>query len=711
MFWELSVKETIHYLTIDLKDEKVNKLSSQVLLELKEQLLRIKDDNQINALVITSTKPGMFIAGADIAEIRDITNPKDALEKVSIGQSIFNLLDKLPCVTIAAINGVCLGGGCELALACDFRVASDHHKTQIGLPEVSLGIIPGFGGTQRMPRLIGLQQSLPLILAGKSVDPKKAAKIKLIDAYFPEIFFQKRVQEFALSLLSSKTRKSIQAKRKPKKLSNRLLETTSLGRLLVMYLAKKDLMKKTKGLYPAPLAALDAVERGLKKSLEKGLKIEADCFSRVAVTTISKNLISLFYTNEMLKKYTGVSEQSPTIKNIREAGVLGAGLMGGGIAWLLSSRNVSVHMKDISWKAVSMGYEAASKIYNTLKKKRKLHEHEVTKGLFNIQGTVSYEGFKNVDIVIEAVAENMELKKTVFSDCEKVVSEKTILATNTSALNVTDMSSHLAHPERFIGMHFFSPVNRMPLVEIIPGENTSSDTIATAVDFARKMKKTPIVVQNCPGFLVNRILIPYVNEAVLALQDGDSVERLDGELENFGMPLGPLALADEVGLDVGYKVSVALEEGYGERMKVASVFHDIYADETLRGKKSGKGFYKHTKKEKSVNFEIGHHIKRHASNNAAFSKDDTLDRCILIMVNEAARCLEEKIVENPELCDMAMIMGTGFPPFQGGLCRYADQRGIGQVVTRLTELKDNYGSRFEPAPLLVEMAEKKQTFY
>lgn len=700
-------EDTIGFLTIDLQSEKVNKLSGSVMRQLSHTFDEVAADGSIKVLIIRSKKLGMFVAGADITELQTISSEIEAQKVVELGQSIFNKCAHLSVTTVAAINGVCLGGGCELALACDFRVASDSSKTTIGLPEVNLGIIPGWGGTQRLPRLIGLQRSLPLILVGKGVGAKKAFELGIVDAVFPDAFFDVKTLEFISNL--SKNRKKIMAKRRPKGLVSAFLEHTFVGQFLVFRLAKKEVLLKTQGNYPAPLAALNAIRKGFKGPLNKGLQIEARYFAPLVTTDVSKNLVSLFFTQESLKKYTGVSDGA-LAKPIHEAAVLGAGLMGGGIAWLFSNKDLPVRIKDIAWSAIAKGYESASKIYAQLVKKRRLTPAQASMKLLKISSEVTYVGFHKADIVVEAVVENIDLKKTVFQELESVVSSDTIIATNTSSLSITDMASVLAKPERFIGMHFFSPVNRMPLVEVIPGEQTGSETIATVVALSKQLKKTPIVVQNCPGFLVNRILIPYVNEAVLCLEDGAKIPDIDQQLICFGMPLGPLALADEVGLDVGYKVAKILEAGYGDRMKVARSFHRVYENETLRGKKTGVGFYKH-QKEKVVNDKMYQYLSMSSDKTVSLTGREIEDRCIFMMINEAARCLDEKIVETPGYLDMAMIMGTGFPPFRGGLCKYADQLGIDKLVNRLQELTMLYGSRFEPADLLVKMKNENKLFY
>lgn len=694
-------------LTFDLQTEKVNKLSYSIMMELKAHLTTLSTRDDVKVLVIKSGKPGVFIAGADITEFQSVDTEEKSRGVVEMGQSIFAMISALPFPTIAAIQGVCLGGGLELALACDFRLCSDSPRTMLGLPEVNLGIIPGWGGTQRLPRLIGLTAALDLILKGGSIPGDKAFKLGLVDVCVPDAFFDQRLNAFIGVVADQTKRKALLKRRKRPS----VLDSFFLHRWLVGYFAKKTVLSKSKGQYPAPLAAIKAVVKGYGGSLKAGLAQEAKAFTPLPLTSVSKHLVTLFFIQESLKKYTGISDSSVSAKPIQHAAVLGAGLMGGGIAWLLSYRDINVRLKDVAWGAVAKGYEAAASVYKQLLKKRRITQGQMSQKLLKIAGTTSYHGFKKADVVVEAIVENMDVKKQVFQALESEVRTDAIIATNTSSLSVTEMATVLTRPENFVGMHFFSPVNRMPLVEVIPGEKTSAQTIVSIVELSKKLKKTPIVVKNCPGFLVNRILIPYVNEAVACLQDGAKIKDIDALLEGFGMPIGPLALADEVGLDVGYKVAKVLEDGYGDRMTVSPVFDAIYSREHLRGKKSGSGFYVHTGRKKTVNPEVQAIVSGFKSSHSRVSKQDVLDRLILIMVNEAAKCLEESIIESHDLLDMAMLLGTGFPPFRGGLCAYADEIGIQTCVDKLNRLSDLYGNRFKPASLLVQLSKENATFY
>lgn len=704
--WSITERgEQIVELQLNLRDEKVNKLTESVLTELDRILDTFHANSSISALIITSGKDHMFIAGADINEIKSITLPEHGFEKARLGQLILSKLADLPFPTIAVIDGPCLGGGLELALCCDYRIATDHDKTKLGLPEVSLGIIPGFGGTVRLPKLIGLEASLGLILSGRVIAATKAHKLGLVDAIYPREFLTEQSTAFVNSILNHNAGKKLKCRRSKRP----ILERLPFGKTLVSYIAKRRLLAKTNGHYPAPLMALKSVNQSLCKSVNNGLISEATLFSQL-IGKSSQTFIDLYFINEELKKNTGTTDTSITGKPITQASVLGAGLMGGGISWLFANHDIPTRVKDLNYDAILKGLQTASSYFGQAVKRRKLSAHEMGMKLHLLSGTLDYTGLEKSDVIVEAILENLEIKKATFQELEKKISETTIIASNTSSLCINSMASSLQHPERFIGMHFFSPVNRMPLVEVIPGKHTSDQTVATIVALCKQLKKTPIVVKNCPGFLINRILLPYVNEAAYLLQDGASITDIDRIMTAFGMPLGPLALADEVGLDVGIKVSTVLEAGYGERMTMAPLFSDIEAQETWKGKKTGIGFYTYKNGSKKPNSDLTTIIRKRFQKQA-ISASDIQDRLILTMVNEAARCLDESVVANHRFLDMAMLMGTGFPPFRGGLCRYSDTIGLSTIVQRLESLSSTVGPRFEPAPLLTKMAQSNTLFY
>ncbi len=711
-------KSGVANLVFDLPNEKINKLSEPVLLELEKAINVIEGNKAIRILLITSEKKDIFIAGADINEIKDIRNAKDAYNKVSRGQNVISRLAELKIPTIAVINGACLGGGLELALACKYRVAVVNAKTVLGLPEVNLGIIPGFGGTQRLPRLVGLQESLKIILSGKPVDTKKAFKIGLVDDIIREEFMEEKLSHFVTEIIKNGDENHYLQSRKQAAKKRFFIETVLLTKYLVFYLAKKDLWSKTKGQYPAPFYALEVIRRtyGLTYS-KRGYAVELEAFCELAVGEISKNLIEIFFINEELKKDEGplVGAALPDIKN---CALLGAGVMGGGIAWLFANNNFNIRIKDITQNAITLGYNQIIKIFNQLKKIRKLTPEQANMKMAKVTSGLDFIGFDNVDFVVEAVVENMAVKKTLLAEVETKIKNSAIIVSNTSSLSISEMARGLQNRERFAGMHFFNPVNRMPLVEVIRGEKTSDATIAAVVKLTKKLGKTPVVVKDVAGFLVNRILLPYMNEASYLLQEGADIARVDALIEKFGMPMGPFILADVVGIDVGCKVAHSLQDAYGERMRVADILDELYKNhKELLGKKSQKGFYLHFAGEnnKSLNPEISKIVNevRQAKKIQSFyiSDEEIVDRCILTMVNEAAKCLEENVVKNARYLDMAMIMGTGFPAFKGGVLRYADSLGIDKVVERLTAFEKKNGERFAVSELLIKMAKNGEKFY
>jgi 3-hydroxyacyl-CoA dehydrogenase/enoyl-CoA hydratase/3-hydroxybutyryl-CoA epimerase len=684
----------------DLPGSSVNLLATEVLLELEGHLDTMKEDKNIKAVFFLSAKEDVFIAGADISEVKAFENEQDAYEKVRQGQRILGKIAHLPFHTIAVINGACLGGGLELALCCDFRLATDGDKTKIGLPEVNLGVMPGFGGTQRLRRLCGLKKALELILGAKLLNGEKAELLGIVDACVPKGYLDFKRDSFLEEVLDEGKRAKIVSRRH----KDALLERFFPG--LILRFAHKEVMGKTKGHYPAPLAVLELYEKVRKKSFEEALEMEARSFARLSITDVSKNLIALFFTSEALKKENWNDEEADPAA-IKRVAVIGAGIMGSGIIWLMSKMNLQVRMKVLHLEDVAKAFASIYKMYEAIRKRRRLTRREIDLKMGHISYDTEFRGLGGTDICIEAIIEDAKAKKELYATLESIVDAKTIIATNTSSLSITSLASEMKHPERFVGMHFFNPVNRMPLVEVIPGEKSSPYAVATVVSLAKQAGKTPIVVGDCAGFLVNRVLLPYINEAVLLFEEGEEFTKIDDLLVGFGMPMGPFTLADEVGLDVGLKVAKVLHNAYGERIKVASVFDAIVSEKKLLGKKARKGFYLHRGKERSANPEV----LKLVEGSTTFDEAEIIDRTMLVMVNEAARCLEEGIVKNADYLDMAMVMGTGFPPFRGGLMRYAQQRGLQNVVVTLHHLADAYGLRFEPADLLVRMAENGERFY
>ena len=705
-------------LIFDLPDEKINKLSKNVLEELERAINVIDGNKAIRVLLISSHKKDIFIAGADINEIRSIVDEKDAHQKVSRGQEILNKLAKIEIPTIAVIKGACLGGGLELALACRYRVAVLNSKTQLGLPEVNLGIIPGFGGTQRLPALVGLEESLKIILSGKAIDGEKAFKIGLVDEAIHEEFLEESLSSFVTEIIKNGKKNKFLLKRNSNSRKRFYTESLLMKKHLIFYFAQKDLWEKTKGHYLAQFFALEVVKKTYRKTYgNRRFKIELDAFCDLAVGDISKNLIEIYFTSEALKKDAGVDDFIAH-KDIKNVALLGAGIMGGGIAWLFANYNFNVRIKDITQQAIALGYNQILKIFNQLQKIRKLNSNQVSLKMANVSAGLDYTNFDHSDLIIEAVVENIAVKKNILKEIEAQVPNDAIIASNTSSLSISEMAQALENPSRFVGMHFFNPVNKMPLVEVIYGEKTSNETVASIVKISKKLGKTPIVVKDVPGFLVNRILLTYLNESAYLLQDGFSIKKIDSEIERFGMPMGPFVLADVVGIDVGVKVAQSLENGYGSRMKVAEILQEIYTNhKNLLGKKSNLGFYNYDKNNKITDqnfaiYEILDSIKDQIKTPESNINDsEIIERCILTMINESAKCLEENVVKNARYLDMAMIMGAGFPAFRGGVLRYADKLGLQNIVKKLQNFEKKYGERFAVSKLLISMEQNNQKFY
>jgi 3-hydroxyacyl-CoA dehydrogenase/enoyl-CoA hydratase/3-hydroxybutyryl-CoA epimerase len=711
-------KNGIANLIFNACDQKVNKLSIQVLEEFEQNLEKIKNDSQIKILIISSAKKDNFIAGADINEIKVIIDEKDAQQKISRGQNILDKIAQLKIPTIAVIRGSCLGGGLELALACQYRVGIIHSKTMFGLPEVNLGVIPGFGGTLRLPALVGLEESLKIILSGKAIDINKALKIGLIDLAIHKEFFEQKLPEFINEILANPSRNNYLKSRFDSAKKRAIIEKLLLKKHLIFHFANKDLWNKTKGQYLAPFYALEVIRKTYGKKVNKRtLGIEREAFVELVIGEISKNLIEIFFTNEALKKdYLNEDAKDFSIQN---SALLGAGIMGGGIAWLFANNNIKIRIKDISQKAIALGYNQVLKNFNFLKKIRKLSDSQVNMKIANISSGLDFTGFNNVDLVIEAVIENIEIKNRTLIEVEKFVRNDALIVSNTSSLSISQMAKSLKNPARFAGMHFFNPVNRMPLVEIIRGQETDEKTISQLVKITRDLGKTPIVVKDVAGFLVNRVLLPYILEATYLAQQGAKIVDIDYALEKFGMPMGPFILADTVGIDVGLKVMHSLFEAYGSRMKISEFMAEFENHRELLGKKTQKGFYIYDQnksaKKPIYNSEIDQILSKIKSENniknTDFSFNEIVERTMLVMINESSKCLEENVVKNASYLDMAMIMGAGFPAFRGGVLRYADKIGIANIVTKLQTLETKFSQRYKASDLLIKMAKDNQKFY
>ncbi len=702
-------EQSIGHLVFDLPGEKMNVFSAAVMEELESTLERIVEERSCKALIVESGKPGCFAAGADLTEVRSLTDPEATRALVDRGRQVFNKLASLPVPTVALIDGVCLGGGFELALACTYRLATDHPSTKIGLPETQLGILPGWGGTTRLPRLVGLVQGITLITGGQAVPADKALKLGMVDRIVARPFAAQSASNFVAEILTPKGRAAIEAKRQ-RGWMQWAMESVSPIRNRVYAKAKSQIVEKTQGRYPAPLKALEVIQQSWNAPEASAFRNETQGIAELAGRPETAQLIHLFFANEALKKNPGLSPQElkQHSRKFEQCAVLGAGTMGSGIAWLLAKQGAHVRLKDLNWDGIAKGLQRISSYNDYALKTRKMTRGEHNLFMHRITGTVDNTGLRHAELVIEAIDERRDLKLRVLPEIEAAVGKDCIICTNTSSLQVSDLARCLKRPENFLGLHFFNPVHRMPLVEVVRGNDTSAEALASVVKFMQKCGKTPVVVADCAGFLVNRILIAGMLEAGRLFLEGEDMVRIDKLYDTFGLPMGPLRLADEVGLDIAQKASKSLEEAYGVRFQVPEVFGKM-VEKQLLGTKTSKGFYVYKGKEQTPNNGVREFAG--SKTGPALSDADVVDRGILLMVNEAARCMQEKVANDPRMVDMASIMGFGFPPFRGGVLRYADTVGIGHVVSRLKSFEDKYGERFRPAPLLVEMEREGRTFH
>jgi len=702
--WE--VTDGIATVVLDLKGQPVNVISRAVKDEFIACFAALADDARVRAVAFFSGKADNFIAGADIEEFVTLTSAAEAERLSADGQEMLDRVARFPKPIAVGIHGACLGGGFEFALACHYRVASDHPKTQIGLPEVQLGILPAAGGCQRLPRLVGVRAALDMILAGKSERAAKAFRLGMVDELVPPAILAEITLGAARRMAGG-----WRPKRKRGGIMGFLLDGNPLGRLLVYRAARKQVLEKTGGHYPAPLAALEAVEYGMRRGTAEGLKREAQLFGQLAVTDVSRKLVQIFFATNELKKDPGIANAPPPVR-VHRLGIIGSGFMGSGIAGTaVAQAEVDVRMKDADLARVAQGILAARAILDDRLKRRRITKYEYARLIALLSGGDSYAGFGRAELTIEAVFEELGVKQQVLREAEAVLPTAGVFASNTSTIPITRIAEAARAPERVIGMHFFSPVAKMPLLEVIPGARTSPQTVSTAVAFGRRIGKTVIVVQDSPGFWVNRILAPYGNEVGHLLAEGASIEDIDSMAARFGFPVGPVTLLDEVGLDVAVKVAGVMQSAYGDRIVPApGPGIGALVKEGRLGRKSGRGFYiyKGGKKrgvDESVYGLLGIHP------NGGPRPAEILQRLVLGLVNEAARALGEGVVRNPRDGDIGAIFGFGFPPFRGGRLRYADDLGAERVVSDLERLAERYGVRFAPSEVLQEHARRGTKFY
>jgi 3-hydroxyacyl-CoA dehydrogenase / enoyl-CoA hydratase / 3-hydroxybutyryl-CoA epimerase len=697
------ITDNVAIITLDTPGEKVNKLNEGLIDEFSAILDKLQSDESIEGVVLVSGKEENFIAGADIGMFKSRETAEELEGLSRTGHEILLRIEKFRKPVIAAIHGSCMGGGTELALACHYRIVSDHSSTKIALPEVKLGLLPGMGGTQRLPRLIGIQKALTYMLTGKNMYSYQAHKTG---------FANELVHRYALISAGISAVKNLKGKKpaNPDKrnLSEKIVEGNPAGRNIIFRQARKRTLNETKGNYPAPLRIIESVKFGYDHGFEKGIENEARLFGELAVTPESRALVQLFFGITAAKKNPFDFEK----KEVKNIGILGAGLMGAGIAEVSIEEGYHVWLKDQTLENAMKGQSGIRNNLDQKAGKRIITSFERDERMSRVYPTTSYDGFNKMDLVIEAVFEDLELKRQIVKEVEEACSEYTIFASNTSSLPITEIAANAKRPENIIGMHYFSPVQKMPLLEIIKTKQTADWVTATAYDIGLKQGKTVIVVNDGPGFYTTRILAPYMNEALLLLEEGAPAEQVDDAMKQFGFPVGPIALFDEVGIDVGAHVAGVLGELFHGRGAKTSNKAKELMDAGFLGRKNRKGFYHYeegSKKKKEVNIDVYRFFG--GVERQKFKVEEIQQRLAMIMVKEAVLCLHQEILQNPGDGDLGAILGLGFPPFLGGPFRYLESMGIDAAVDLLDTLENDHGPRFNPPDLLEDMADSNERFY
>jgi len=692
------------------ENESVNKFDAETNKQFGEAVSALEQASDVKGLIVTSGK-GVFIAGADITEFvgyfrKEASEIESWILEIN---AIFNRFEDLPFPKVAAINGAALGGGCEMTLVCEYRVMSD--KAQIGLPETQLGIFPGFGGTVRTTRVIGLDNAIELIATAKAQKPADAIKVGLVDAVVAADDLENAAIDLVKKCIAGEL--DWQAKREEK------LQPVKLNQLeqaMAISSAKGAIFAKANPKqYPAPAIAIEAIEKHINLTRDEAIKVEAAGFVKAAKTPQAASMVGLFLNDQAVKKLA--KQHSKLAHDIDEAAVLGAGIMGGGIAYQAASKGLPIIMKDIKAEQLDLGMGEASKILSKMVGQGRMTPAKMGETLSRIRPTLNYGDFAETDIVIEAVVENPKVKHAVLKEVEGLVKKDAILASNTSTISITHLAEVLERPENFVGMHFFNPVHRMPLVEVIRGAKSSDEAIATTVALASKMGKVPVVVNDCPGFLVNRVLFPYFGAFDLLLKEGADFVHVDKVMQKFGWPMGPAYLIDVVGLDTGVHGAEVMAEGFPDRMKpdYKGAIKHLFENNRL-GQKNGVGFYKYEtdkrgKPQKTADEATYELLKATTDGDTQTFEDQAIiDRMMLAFCNETVRCLEDNIVATPAEADMAMIMGVGFPPFRGGPCRYIDQLGLDNYLA-LCEQYAHLGKAYEAPQKIRDMAAAGETFY
>ncbi|RRJ84653.1 fatty acid oxidation complex subunit alpha FadB [Aestuariirhabdus litorea] len=702
------VENGVAELNFDLQGESVNKFNELTLSELKDAVAALKADNSVKGLIVTSAKD-VFIVGADITEfLSNFSKPEEELVQGNLAANeIFSAFEDLEFPTVAAINGIALGGGFEMCLAADYRVISS--SATVGLPEVKLGIYPGFGGTVRLPRLIGTDNAIEWIASGKEQRPDAALKVGAVDA----VVAPEQLRDSALALIQRCLNGELdyKAKRLPKL---EKLKLNPIESMMAFESAKGFIAGQAGPHYPAPVEAVKTIQKAAGMGRDKALEVEAKGFAKLAKTDVASSLIGLFLNDQVLKKKAKQYEKQSA--KVERAAVLGAGIMGGGIAYQSALKGTPILMKDIAQAGIDLGLSEASKLLVKQLGRKRITPEKMATVLNNIVPTMNYGDFNTVDVVVEAVVENVNVKKAVLAECEEHIGEDKFLTSNTSTISINELAKALKRPENFCGMHFFNPVHMMPLVEVIRGEKTSDETIATVVNYAKKMGKTPVVVNDCPGFMVNRVLFPYFGGFGGLMRDGADFQQVDKVMERFGWPMGPAYLMDVVGIDTGQHAESVMAEGFPERMaRDFKSVGDVLFENKRYGQKTSAGFYKYEadksgKPKKVVDEATYELLKPVCAERVEFSEEEIIARMMIPLCLETVRCLEDNIVESAADADMALIMGIGFPPFRGGALKYIDSMGVAEFCA-LADKYAHLGALYHPTEGLREMAAAGKTFF
>ncbi len=690
--------------TLDVAGSPVNVFNEQVFAELRDVVEEL-EHKPPRVVVFRSGKASGFLAGAEVHQIRRLESADHVRAVLTAGQELFVRIERLPCPTIAVIHGVCLGGGLEFALACRYRIARADSGTKLGLPEVQLGIIPGWGGTQRLPRLVGVRRALSMILEGSTLAAEKAAKVGLVDVSVPPNTFEAGVNQFIEDRLAGRS-----VRRSARGLAGAILDGTWPGRKVVFSLARRK--AATRGLhYPAVGAAIRAVGAGLGGPRDTGFATEREEFVGVIFTPAARNLIDIFLHREKARKRATWVHDDVRPRSVKRVAVLGAGTMGAGIAQLLVVNGIQVALKDVNAELVAAGTAKVAALTREAVAKGVLSREEGEAAIQRVTPTFADEAIAGADLAIEAVVERLDVKRTVFRELAERLGPSAVLATNTSALSVSRIAEATPQPERVAGLHFFNPVHRMPLVEVVRGTSTCDEAIATLVELVRKLGKVPVVVADSPGFLVNRILFPYLDEAVRLVITGSRARDVDGEAERFGMPMGPLELLDQIGIDIAADVAKTFAALSADVGPTPARFAEMVKDGAI-GKKAGRGFYEYRDGIRTGSTRWAVSAKtRPTLRHAPGERSEVQCRLIHPMINEAAKCLEAGIVAEAWALDLAMVMGTGFAPFRGGPLHCADALGPARVVRELESLRAQHGARFEPCAMLRSLAAEGHGFF